>query len=709
MRRLANGMLFLIVLVGIFGFFLLFVDLSFVQSYLRGEVGAGSASSTAREIELRVLTDETDVAEQDLSLIRVALGELDATMYERLSRRGFLWSDDPSTGVNYYYDPTLPLATEVSSVSSSTAGTLVAGTNGLLLERTSSGEPWAQLKLPDRAVSADFIKTYLRDDGYALALTEDGEVFQRMPALNDWIILELFDQSDPFSVPFWSDFDTNAGGDIALISWDGRTALLEAGISSWATSDDGPNPDEFYETIFLTDERDLFVISDSALWLARPGNERWQRLSPQLIDFQQITDIQRFGDRFIFTTAATVYRVSINDLEQSEWRSETGLFLAVRAFKTTKQLTLVDRLGRFVTIRTPDGIWSEGRFTIPAEEDASSEFRRIILLKDDTGEEFSSAYFLMSSGNIYLHVIDTRESALVFSGTPLDTLEQGREATFPTPNPTVGDIPVLSDLFALPGNGFIGTSRSNLIFSEDALADLSFDDVEVVFRGLENFFKVTNWEEGKALSLFERNTLLATLPENWQPGIQWKSIAEPLQAREEGLVKLISDNRDSIASLSASNFRTDNQRVSGLTSFLNRCAEFDFAAAENGSRLDECVSAYETALSAGLFDAAYSELIANLAPAGLLLFLLATLGSGYRYNQRLASFYFARADALEIYQWKAKSGDSMQSFVKTVTALTELTAADRLAFREVRTPVDMLTGAKDELRKWIEASKSSSS
>ena len=77
--------------------------------------------------------------------------------------------------------------------------------------------------------------------------------------------------------------------------------------------------------------------------------------------------------------------------------------------------------------------------------------------------------------------------------------------------------------------------------------------------------------------------------------------------------------------------------------------------------------------------------IAEEVPRGiLLLFLLATLATLYRYNLRLAAFHHSRADALEMYS----EGKSIADLEKIVNSF----AAEKVAFGKANTPADQAAG-----------------
>ncbi|WP_172330559.1 hypothetical protein [Mangrovicoccus sp. HB161399] len=85
--------------------------------------------------------------------------------------------------------------------------------------------------------------------------------------------------------------------------------------------------------------------------------------------------------------------------------------------------------------------------------------------------------------------------------------------------------------------------------------------------------------------------------------------------------------------------------------------------------------------------------VADGAPAGILtLFLLSTLSALYRYNTRLAGFYHARADALELGHG-ALSGEA----AGLAARLAEMLAADGVEFKDVRTPADQAAEIAKEL------------
>jgi len=82
---------------------------------------------------------------------------------------------------------------------------------------------------------------------------------------------------------------------------------------------------------------------------------------------------------------------------------------------------------------------------------------------------------------------------------------------------------------------------------------------------------------------------------------------------------------------------------------------------------------------------AFQTLAQNIPPGILLLFLLATLSSLYRYNIRLAGFHHARADALTL----AASDQHVNT--QTLSALVDSLAADKVEFARTNTPADQAT------------------
>ena len=112
-------------------------------------------------------------------------------------------------------------------------------------------------------------------------------------------------------------------------------------------------------------------------------------------------------------------------------------------------------------------------------------------------------------------------------------------------------------------------------------------------------------------------------------------------------------------------------------------------AASNDSERAEALKVLEIALTKARTED-WWRYLGDRIPAGiLLLFLLATLGSLYRYNVRMAGFYHARADALELMELEL----DREQFDK----LSDTLAADQVEFKGTRTPADMATEITKEV------------
>ena len=132
-----------------------------------------------------------------------------------------------------------------------------------------------------------------------------------------------------------------------------------------------------------------------------------------------------------------------------------------------------------------------------------------------------------------------------------------------------------------------------------------------------------------------------------------------------------------------------SQRREDFAEFMARCRGEEGQADTGGG----CADAY-VALREAETPGPWQVLADRVPQAVLLLFLLATLGGLYRYNLRLAGFYHARADALELLG-QDKDGTAAEVLDKLGTAL----AADKVEFGKGNTPSDQAT----ELAKTIMA------
>ncbi|MEM9099495.1 MAG: WD40 repeat domain-containing protein [Pseudomonadota bacterium] len=115
-------------------------------------------------------------------------------------------------------------------------------------------------------------------------------------------------------------------------------------------------------------------------------------------------------------------------------------------------------------------------------------------------------------------------------------------------------------------------------------------------------------------------------------------------------------------------------------------------AASGSEEVKACAEAYTSAI-VDVRSKKWWELLAETAPQALLLvFLLATLGGLYRYNLKMAGFYYARADALAINREPVMP----RRFEELATTL----AADKVDFRNAKTPMDTVVDlSKEAMRK----------
>ena len=123
------------------------------------------------------------------------------------------------------------------------------------------------------------------------------------------------------------------------------------------------------------------------------------------------------------------------------------------------------------------------------------------------------------------------------------------------------------------------------------------------------------------------------------------------------------------------------QRREDFAAFMVSCRS-DKAGADTDKG---CADAY-VALRASETPGPWQVLAERVPQAVLILFLLATLGGLYRYNLRLAGFYHARADALELLG-EGKGATDADILDRLGTAL----AADKVEFGKGNTPSDQAT------------------
>lgn len=120
----------------------------------------------------------------------------------------------------------------------------------------------------------------------------------------------------------------------------------------------------------------------------------------------------------------------------------------------------------------------------------------------------------------------------------------------------------------------------------------------------------------------------------------------------------------------------DDRRIGLLADALSRCVGSDTTA----ELVAACAAALADAQDGA--DSWWRYLIERLPGTILILFLLATLGALYRYNLRMAAFYSARADALDLMETPASRDHA---------ALATFFGAEAVGFRDAKTPADHST------------------
>ncbi len=122
------------------------------------------------------------------------------------------------------------------------------------------------------------------------------------------------------------------------------------------------------------------------------------------------------------------------------------------------------------------------------------------------------------------------------------------------------------------------------------------------------------------------------------------------------------------------------QELDLMDGFLATCIGAE--GARDKDLVAACTGAFNAAVAKDATANWYRYLANRITPAALLLFLMFTQGAGHRYNMRIAGFYHARADALEL----MGEGSSALTF----DALAQTLAADKVGFRAGKTPADQV-------------------
>ncbi len=146
-----------------------------------------------------------------------------------------------------------------------------------------------------------------------------------------------------------------------------------------------------------------------------------------------------------------------------------------------------------------------------------------------------------------------------------------------------------------------------------------------------------------------------------------------LEQRRDDFASFLKVCREGAASTEKSNFEKVEATDGATTKETSERTNVDVTTA--------CSDAY-IALRQAETQNAWQILSQRAPQAILLLFLLATLGGLYRYNVRLAGFYHARADALELVQ------NDDEWTPETLANLGQTLGADKVEFGKSNTPTD---------------------
>lgn len=131
-------------------------------------------------------------------------------------------------------------------------------------------------------------------------------------------------------------------------------------------------------------------------------------------------------------------------------------------------------------------------------------------------------------------------------------------------------------------------------------------------------------------------------------------------------------------------------RTSSMLQFLKECRGFN----RESTLLEACIDGYRTATGDTQLDL-YRDLSERAGGIILLLFFLTAVGSLYRYNLKLVSFYKAREDMLQMAKSSLVAGELDAA---SLTALGQTLAAEHIEFKATQSPTGEIADIVKSLR-----------
>lgn len=748
-RRWANIMLIVLVTIGLVGAALLFIDplnkLLFSQS---GELEKITAPLKRQidSLDTRIAAIEQEISDfLDSSYSPISRGEAadfrnswfavshdDGRALAMADNKVFLYR--PGVEADWQW-PEVPFAADQGMVFYDArlfddGSALIVGSFGQMLAKAPGSPEWTYHPPLDQLAEDRFNFSFL-PDGTVMFVTDDATIIHRdrdllrvhkdptfaalrrrdvrVMTADDGLLLFL-DYSegkifvsreieDPSSfVANWREFDIQ------------QTFQELAGTDQIGPgSTEGARRPDTIDQFVLSDAGNLLVIMDQGGVLELDGSTlRWrlvgfgeQRLSLSPSRYLQIVAYDE-------ATGAAIVRAG----SREDGSEPTGLFTRSADGKDFRRLSLPGRpvdpervqvrmvtgggammlergTGRIFSRHTALGDWQHQATSLP--EDA-----------------FGIALYLAENGVallVHANALHVRESWFGpwrkesrLGGDQVSTPKFGFDAVL-KPN---GDMSLLFQGKLLERNGASGlwTSRSVLLPGGTAA-----NRVGGVLESLDRIYLEPGGDVGVAIPISREFGVLArTEIQNFQQldaaGFReflsdsaFSTQLAPWQDRVERIDRQRDEltTRINIANLQFFNAATGQsrkeQQIAVMIDFLGKCRALKPEDGP-GPTHTECLAAFEKATAPDQDTNWYRYIAERVTPALLLVFLLATMGAGYRYNLRLAALYDSRADALTLWWHRVPPEGALDGSVGELETLSEVMSSEELGFKEVRTPVD---------------------
>ena len=723
-RRVAYAMLVLVIVIGLVGAAgIVAVTFGFLAT----------EAETARREALRT------AAEADLTNIEQRNADVDSKLAALINR-----IRTEATGAFAKVEIST-LALLFSADISPDGSAIVSGAEGTLLTRASASADWVHQDWPGRTGSEALAGIDVGPDGSAIVLGNEGTLLTRASASADWVRQEWPGRTG--SETLW---EVDAGPDgSAIVSGAEGTLLTRASASAdWVHQDwPGRTGSEALAGIDVGPDGSAIVLGNEGTLLTRASaSADWVRQEwPGRTGSETLWEVDAGPDGSAIVSGAEgtlLTRASASaDWVRQEWPGRTGsetlwevdagpdgsaIVLGVEGTLLTRASASAD----WVRQEWPGRTGSEALGGIDVGPDGSAIVlgnEGTLLTRASASADWVRQEWPGRTGSEALGGIDV--------GPDGSAIVLGNEGTLLTRASASADWvrqewPGRTGSEALKGV-YVGPAGSAIVLGVESTlltrASASADWVRQEWpgrTGSETLWGVDVGPAGSAIVRGDNGTLLtrvahddlegdATLERlytvvlslpNYTGKTEWLNAIRDLENERRDL-RIELANATAQVAASGSGALTRQQSAGLMQKFLDACRRWPWPADDTVKPnmppqveiLEACVDAFRVAVAEDHTNW-YKFLVERATPALLLLFLLATMGAGYRYNLRLAALHDSRADAIALWAGTDRqmgvdpeSGKQIGDASPDLIALIEAMAADKMGFKEPRTPVDTIT------------------